>query len=138
MLIKNLKELPAVKIIPAAGEIMKSVVIYSPDFSLCYSLLMFLQSHYKVVATTNLDAVSAMLKNSSADLVIIDSEPDQTIQDLVNSLKEVGYNTPIILTYVYNTKLSVSENKIKSSIKEIFYKPFDLNEISKRIPLLIN
>ena len=90
-----------------AGEKMKSVVVYSPDFSLCYSFLMFLQSHYKVVATTNLDAVTAMVRNSSADLVIIDSEPDQTIQNLVNDLKNINSETPIILTYVYNNKLAV-------------------------------
>lgn len=117
---------------------MKSVVLYSPDFSLCYSMLMFLQSNYKVVATTSLDAVIAMLKNSSADLVIIDSEPTEVIFDLVNELKQFNTTTPIVLTYVYNKKFSASENKIKSKIKEIFYKPFDLNEISNRIPLLIN
>jgi DNA-binding NtrC family response regulator len=99
---------------------------------------MFLQSHYKIVATTNLDAVSAMIRNSSADLVIIDSEPNQTIQALIDDLKNIKPNIPIILTYVYNTKLSVSENKIKSYVKDIFYKPFDLNEISSRIPFLIN
>lgn len=117
---------------------MKSVVVYSPDFSLCYSFLMFLQSHYKVVATTNLDAVTAMVRNSSADLVIIDSEPDQTIQEVVNDLKNINSETPIILTYVYNNKLSVLENNIKKNVKEIFYKPFDLNEISLRIPHLFS
>jgi len=117
---------------------MKSVVVYSPDFSLCYSFLMFLQSHYKVVATTNLDAVIAMVKNSSADLVIIDSEPDHTIQNLVNDLKNINSETPIILTYVYSNKLSVLENNIKKNVKEIFYKPFDLNEISLRIPHLFS
>lgn len=116
---------------------MQSVVIYSPDFSLCYSFLMFLQSHYKVVATTNLDAVSAMMKNSSADLVIIDSEPNELIQDVVQNLKNVDPDTPIILTYVYNSKFSVLESDIKKIVREIFYKPFDLNEITGRIPLLI-
>lgn len=116
---------------------MKSVVVYSPDFSLCYSLLMFLQSHYKVVATTNLDAVSAMIRNSSADLIIIDSEPNQSIQNLINELQAIDVNTPIILTYVYNSKLSIHEESIKCKVKEIFYKPFDLNEISSRIPMLL-
>lgn len=116
---------------------MKSVVVYSPDFSLCYSLLMFLQNHYKVVATTNIDAVSAMVRNASADLVIIDSEPDQTIEELLNHLKTMNPQTPIILTYVYNNRLSIFENKIKKNVKDIFYKPFDINEISSRIPFLI-
>lgn len=116
---------------------MKSVVIYSPDFSLCYSLLMFLQSHYKVVATTNIDAVSAMIRNSSADLIILDSEPDKSIQSLINELQTLNNTTPIILTYVYNSRLSLLEANIKCKVKEIFYKPFDLNEISSRIPMLI-
>ncbi|HSL87750.1 MAG TPA: hypothetical protein VK870_00450 [Ignavibacteriaceae bacterium] len=117
---------------------MKSVVVYSPDFSLCYSLLMFLQNHYKVVATTSLDAVSAMIRNSSADLVILDSEPNEIIESLLKEVKNINCQTPIVLTYVYNSKLSVVENKIKPSVKEIFYKPFDLNEISTRIPNLLN
>jgi DNA-binding NtrC family response regulator len=99
---------------------------------------MFLQNHYKVVATTSLDAVSAMIRNSSADLVILDSEPNETIERLLIEVKNINCETPIVLTYVYNSKLSVVENKIKQSVKEIFYKPFDLNEISTRIPNLLN
>ena len=99
---------------------------------------MFLQNHYKVVATTSLDAVTAMIRNSSADLVILDSEPNETIESLITEVKNISCETPIILTYVYNSKLSKVENKIKPSVKEIFYKPFDLNEISSRIPNLLN
>lgn len=99
---------------------------------------MFLQNHYKVVATTSLDAVTAMIRNSSADLVILDSEPNETIESLITEVKNINCETPIILTYVYNSKLSKVENKIKPSVKEIFYKPFDLNEISSRIPTLLN
>jgi DNA-binding NtrC family response regulator len=99
---------------------------------------MFLQNHYKVVATTSLDAVSAMIRNSSADLLILDSEPNETIERLLIEVKNINCETPIVLTYVYNSKLSVVENKIKPNVKEIFYKPFDLNEISTRIPNLLN
>ena len=58
---------------------MKNVVIYSPDFSLCYSLLMYLQTQYKVVATTDIEVVSALVCNGSADLVIMDKEPDANL-----------------------------------------------------------
>ena len=40
---------------------MKNIVIYSPDFSLCYSLLMYLQTQYKVVATTDMDGVAQLV-----------------------------------------------------------------------------
>ncbi|MCA2005427.1 MAG: hypothetical protein LDL01_06465, partial [Ignavibacterium sp.] len=60
---------------------MKRVVIYSPDFSLCYSLMMFLQTNYRVIATTDLEIVSSLICNKTADLVIIDAEPDSQLID---------------------------------------------------------
>jgi len=44
---------------------------------------------------------------------------------------------PLILTYVFNERVKESESKIKKFVDDIFYKPFDLNEIASRIPLLL-
>lgn len=116
---------------------MKNIVIYSPDFSLCYSLLMFLQTQYKVVATTDLDVVSSLICNNSIDLVIIDSEPTAELQIKCEQFRKCKANIPLILTYVFDNKIKESENKIKRFINEIFYKPFDLNEMSLKIPELL-
>jgi DNA-binding response OmpR family regulator len=116
---------------------MKSVVIYSPDFSLCYSLLMYLQSQYKVVATTDINVVYSLIDNRTADLVIMDTEPNADVQIKCEEFKKRHSDVPLILTYVYNNRVKESENRIKNFVNEIFYKPFDLNEITSRIPALI-
>lgn len=116
---------------------MKNVVIYSPDFSLCYSFLMYLQTQYKVVATTDLDVVSSLISSNSADLVIMDTEPTAEVQIKCEQFKKCRADVPLILTYVFNNKVKESENRIKRFVNEIFYKPFDLNEISLKIPSLL-
>lgn len=116
---------------------MKNIVIYSPDFSLCYSFLMYLQSHYKVVTTTNLDVVSSLISSNSADLVILDTEPNSEIQIKCEEFKKCKADIPLILTYVYDKRVQDSENNIKRFINGIFYKPFDLNEITSKIPALL-
>lgn len=117
---------------------MKNVVIYSPDFSLCYSLLMYLQTQYKVVATTNMEVVSSLVCSGSADLVIMDTEPDVDLLSKCEQFKKCKSQVPLILTYVFNNRIKESEEKIKQFVNEIFYKPFDLNEISARIPTLLS
>lgn len=116
---------------------MKNVVIYSPDFSLCYSLLMYLQTQYKVVATTDMEVVSSLVCNGSADLVIMDTEPNENVLSKCEQFKKCKSEVPLILTYVFNNRVKEPEGKIKKFVNEIFYKPFDLNEISSRIPALL-
>ena len=55
----------------------------------------------------------------------------------VKNLKSCRSDIPLILTYVFNNRIKESENRIKNFVNEIFYKPFDLNEITARIPALI-
>jgi DNA-binding response OmpR family regulator len=116
---------------------MKNIVIYSPDFSLCYSLLMYLQTQYKVVATTDLEVVQSLICNKSADLVILDSEPSSDVQIKCEQFKKCRAEVPVILTYVFNNRIKDFETTIKKYVNEIFYKPFDLNEISARISTLL-
>ncbi|MDT3697281.1 MAG: hypothetical protein ROY99_12935 [Ignavibacterium sp.] len=116
---------------------MKNIVIYSPDFSLCYSLLLYLQTQYKVVTTTVLEVVSSLVCSNSADLVILDSEPNNEVIILCEQIKKCNGDLPLILTYVFNDKNLDRENEIKKFVNEIFYKPFDLNDISSKIPLLL-
>lgn len=116
---------------------MKNIVIYSPDFSLCYSLLMYLQTQYKVVATTDLEVVQSLICSKSADLVILDSEPSSDVQIKCEQFKKCRSEVPVILTYVFNNRIKDFETTIKKYVNEIFYKPFDLNEISARISTLL-
>lgn len=112
---------------------MKRVIIYSPDFSLCYSLLAYLQNHYKLVVTTDYELLNSFSFNSKNDAVFLDHELDSKLIKTCENLKSHYPEMPIFLTYVYTKKASHYEDKIKSFINEIFYKPFDLNEISVKL-----
>ena len=98
---------------------------------------MYLQTQYKVVATTDLEVVQSLICNKSADLVILDSEPSSDVQIKCEQFKKCRSDVPVILTYVFNNRIKNSEASIKKFVNEIFYKPFDLNEISARITTLL-
>ena len=98
---------------------------------------MYLQTQYKVVATTDMDVVSSLVCNGSADLVIMDTEPDSDVLSKCEQFKKCKSEVPLILTYVFNNRVKEPEGKLKKFVNEIFYKPFDLNEISAKIPALL-
>jgi DNA-binding response OmpR family regulator len=98
---------------------------------------MYLQTQYKVVATTDMEVVSSLVCSGSADLVIMDTEPDVDLLNKCEQFKKCKSEVPLILTYVFNNRVKESEIKIKKFVNEIFYKPFDLNEISSKLPSLL-
>ncbi|MCS7052217.1 MAG: hypothetical protein NZM09_00635 [Ignavibacterium sp.] len=116
---------------------MKRVIIYSSDFSLCYSLLVYLQNHYKIVATTDLDFINSFSLKNDFDAVFIDRELDSDLIKICEKIKSKDSDIPIFLTYVFNKKASILESKVKNYVDEIFYKPFDLNEISSKLTKLL-
>lgn len=117
---------------------MKRVIIYSPDFSLCYSLLVYLQTHYKIVVTTDLEMLSSFSFDENNDALFIDLEISSSLTKICENIKASYPNMPVFLTYVYNNKASKLEEKIKSFVDEIFYKPFDLNEISAKLTYFLS
>ena len=116
---------------------MKNVLFYSRDFNLCYSLLMYLQESYSVTATTNLDAICAFTASSGFDLIIIDDSPNKKILELCQKLKEVKPNIPVILTYVFDKKIKEFEPSLRKCVTSIFYKPYDLNEVTMKMASLM-
>jgi len=84
-----------------------------------------------------MEVVSSLVCNGSADLVIMDTEPDSNLLIKCEQFKKCKSEIPLILTYVFNNRVKEPEGKIKKFVNEIFYKPFDLNEISAKIPALL-
>ena len=112
----------------------KNILFYSPDFNLCYSLLVYLQDKYNVTVSTDFHVLQSLTKNNNFDLLIIDSEPDSKIEQLCEELKLSSSPLKVILTYVYDKKMNAAELRIRKYISTILYKPFDLTEISKSFP----
>ena len=112
---------------------MKKVLFFSPDFSLCYSLLMYLQDKYNVTSSTDFNLLISLAKNGDFDLVIIDSQPDNKIKELCREIKKLSLKVKIVLTYVYNKNLKETDKELRNCVSAIFYKPIDLMEVSQSL-----
>jgi len=115
----------------------KTILIYSPDLNFCFSLSMLFQNRYNVSTTTNLGMLETFLANYSADLVLIDASPSTKIMQTLDGLKELKQHLPIIMLYVYNSKEVGMDKAIRGHVDSVFYKPFDINAVSKRIEELL-
>jgi DNA-binding response OmpR family regulator len=115
---------------------MKKIVFYSPDFTLNLSLLMFLQSNYNITTTTDIEDLKAIASSFSNDLIILDTPPTINVETLCRKLKEFNPKTPIILLYVFDHKLKVPDENIRKYVNSVFYKPFDLDNVTKQLSVL--
>ena len=104
---------------------------------MCFSLLMYLQNNYNVTTTTDMEVVNTLVENSDFNLLILDSEPTDKIETLCRKIKDNKSSLPIILTYVFKNQIKEVDSKIRKYVNSIFYKPFDLNEISLKLSMLL-
>ena len=116
---------------------MKNILIYSSDSNICLSFLMYWQNDYNVTTTTNLDILQIISDKVRFDLIIIDTEPSIQIESICQKLRENDSEVPLILTFVYKHNLKEFDNRIRKYTNTIFYKPFDLNEITQKLSALI-
>jgi DNA-binding response OmpR family regulator len=98
---------------------------------------MYLQESYSVTATTNLKAVGAFAGASDFDLIILDDTPNIDIIELCRDLREKKPGVPVIITYVFDKKIKDIEPSLRQYVTSIFYKPFDLNEVTMKMASLM-
>lgn len=115
---------------------MKSILFYSPDFSMCYSLLMYLQDKFNVTTTTDIEIVQSLISTSDFDVILLDTEPSVQVEEICRTLKTTKNNVPVILTYVYQNQIKDRDTIIRPFVNSVFYKPFDLNEVTRELSAL--
>lgn len=115
---------------------MKKIVFYSPDFTLNLSLLMYLQSNYSITTTTDIDDLKAISSSFSCDLIILDTPPSIDVETLCKELKDYNSKTPIILLYVFDNKIKILDENIRKYVHTVFYKPFDLENVTRQLSVL--
>ena len=103
---------------------------------MCVSLLMFLQNRYNITATTDIGVLKNIIHSANFDLVILDTDPSAKIEKICMEIKS-EINIPVILTYVYRNQLKDLDFTIRKYVNSIFYKPFDLNEVSLKLSALV-
>jgi DNA-binding NtrC family response regulator len=122
---------------PGMDRNKKTILIYSPDLNFCFSLSMLFQDRYNVVTTTNPGMLETFVGHYEADLVIVDAVPSEQMIERLGGLKEARKDLPIIMLYVYSPKSVNMDKAIRDRVDSVFYKPFDLGAVSKRIDELL-
>ena len=115
---------------------MKKIIFYSPDFTLNLSLLMYLQPSYNITMTTDIEDLKAICSSFSCDLILLDTPPSEAIETLLQDLKLVKSNIPIIMFYVFDNKFKAFDQNIRKYVTSVFYKPFDLENVTQQLSLL--
>ena len=119
-------------------ENKKTIIIYSPDLNFCFSLSMVFQDRYNVITTTNLGMLEKFVAIYSADLVIVDAVPTDKLIQRIDGLKTSNRNLPVIILYVYSAKEVALDRVIRLHVDSVFYKPFEICAVSKRIDELLS
>lgn len=115
---------------------MKKMILYSKDFTMCYSLLMYLKDIYKVSLTTDQAHLVELVSNYEYDLVLIDMEASEELEELCANLKNTNFSVPIAVIYVYNPHNEEFDDNIRKYVELVFYKPFDPKDVLKELSFL--
>ncbi len=115
---------------------MKNVIIFSSDATMCLNFLMYLHDDYNVTTTTDFSVLNNMTSNLNLDMVIIDTEPTKQIEEFCSNIKKIKPQLLVVLTYVYDNHVKDFDKSLRKYANTIFYKPFDLNEVTKQLMAL--
>jgi DNA-binding NarL/FixJ family response regulator len=111
----------------------KTILIFSPDLSLCFSLSSLFQDRYHAVTTTNIATFERLATCFGADLAIVDEIPSDFLIGRLEALGAGRPKIPVIMLYVYNGKDVALDRAIRSRVDSVFYKPVEISVVSKRI-----
>ncbi len=122
---------------PEVDEGKKTILIYSRDLNFSFSLSAVFQDRFNVITTTNPGMLEPFVANYAADLVIIDGDPSESMVERIGGLRLLNSALPIIALYVYSPKEVRFDCSIRDQVDSVFYKPFEIGVISKRIEELL-
>lgn len=115
----------------------KQIIFYSHDFNIGYSFLMYLQNVYQVTITTDINVLKNIIYTVDVDLLIFDAEPTEKMELFFEELKLKKPEIPVILTYVYKAQIKELDSRLRKSVNSVFYKPYDLNEVTRKLTALM-
>ncbi len=116
----------------------KRIVILSSDATLGLSLSLFFENVYNVVSTSEAEVVENALESTMIDLLIVDVGLfENELLNFVSAVRKKSIDLPVIVMYVYQEKTRKLEDKLRSQVNMIFYKPVDLSQVSNEIRVLL-
>jgi len=122
------------------GDFMakKKLLILDKDKDICRGLEEYLKDDYDIFQCSNAENIINTIHENNIDLIITDIDlPNGYIYKFLDDLKSSALKIPVILMYVYFDCTQRMEDIIRNLVDAIFLKPFDLQELKKRIDLLL-
>ena len=116
----------------------KSILIFSPDLNLCFSLSTLFQDRYHVVTTTNIATFERLATCFGVDLAIVDDVPSDCLLRRLEVLGLERPKIPVIMLYVYNGRDVTLDRAIRSRVDSVFYKPVEVSLVSNRIDEILS
>ena len=111
----------------------KTILIFSPDLNLCFSLSSLFQDRYHAVTTTNIATFERLATCFGADLAIVDEVPSDFLIGRLDALGAGCPKIPVIMLYVYSGRDVALDRAIRTRVDSVFYKPVEISVVSKRI-----
>jgi len=116
---------------------VKTILFYSKDFNLCLSLLVYLQNKFNVITTTDFNLLESIASSTNPNLLFLDADLNPKIEKFCENFSTQNVDIPIIITYVYKSTIKAIDSKIRENVSSVFYKPYDLDEISEKVSSLL-
>jgi len=93
---------------------------------------------YEVISASSVQEARELIKDKQLDLAILDIKmPGETGLDMANSLNVTHPDVQIIFSTGYwDDKMMAQINS--KQVVDLFFKPFDLDELKKRIKEILN
>lgn len=115
----------------------KRILVVDQNQDLCQSIREFLKDDFEVFVVNDGSQIVSQIEREKIDLLLTDLEiPNIYFYSIISTIKEHYPTIPIICMYIYCDQTQEMENTIRRMVDAIFLKPFDLNELKKRIKLL--
>ena len=114
----------------ASDQVMKTIVMYSPDVDLCMSLTLYFQDKYVVVTTTDGNTLQTLVDTYRPSLVIADALPTRWILRMFDTWKEGHPEMRVMLFRVWRYEDRKREAAIHKSIDYVLYKPIDIDFVA--------
>jgi response regulator RpfG family c-di-GMP phosphodiesterase len=111
----------------------KTLLMYSPDASLCMCFSMLYQDNYNVVTTTDIVRLGRLTRSHPPDVLVVDAEPSEELLSQLQAAKRIRCDLPILLFYVFDSREGSMDERVRSHVDTVFYKPFDIQNVSRRL-----
>ena len=121
-----------------ADEGRKTILIVSPDPNFCLSLSMLFGDRYRVRTASSLSVLQEGAEERGVDLVLVDEGPSRKMVDRIDAFRHLNPALPIIILYVYSPKDVDLDSDLRKTADSVFYKPFEIGTVSKRVDDLLS